>query len=77
MYRPPNGNWEEFIDGFANIIQATAREGTPTYIMGDYDVNSLKDPECTRASGQIQAAVSYSLLLLSSKSTHVATEVSH
>lgn len=47
IYQAPNGNWEEFIADFTNIIQSIGGTCAPAYILGDFNINLLKYPTCT------------------------------
>lgn len=46
IYRSPNSNFTEFINEFSNLVESLPK--TPTFIMGDFNVDLLKDNSNTQ-----------------------------
>lgn len=75
IYHPPHKSLVDFISNLSNLLDSVTREGTIVYLMGDYNINSLKYPQNHYALDLMHTLVSHSFIPLASRPTRASTRV--
>lgn len=69
VYRPPQGNINEFIHNFSNLLACLAESNTKAYIMGDYNLDLAKYPQHQPTVDLITTLISFSFMPLVNRTT--------
>ena len=72
IYRPPNGNPEEFLDKFSESLSSLTRANKPyCYLTGDFNLDLLKHETHSITAQFVEVIFSYGLVPLITKPTRI------
>ena len=74
IYRPPNTNIDEFLNGMNKILQAVQNENKKCYIMGDYNVDLLKTQSHGQSAAFVDLMFTHSFLPMINRPTRVTAQ---
>ena len=73
VYKPPGALIEPFLESLNEILNTVNKEHKETYIMGDFNLDLLRDKRHLPTSNFINTLVSYSFLPLINKPTRITS----
>ena len=71
IYRPPNGNPEEFLDKFSESLSSLTRANKHCYLIGDFNLDLMKHETHSITAQFVEVIFSYGLVPLITKPTRI------
>lgn len=73
VYKPPSTQVDSFLDSFNDILNVVQNEHKETYIMGDFNIDLLRDKKHKSTSTFINTLLSYFFLPLINRPTRITS----
>ena len=73
LYKPPSAAADSFLEALSNVLSKVQTEQKESFIMGDYNMDLLKNKSNKQVSNFIDTFLSYSFLPLINKPTRITS----
>ena len=74
IYKPPNIDVEQFNDNLEHLLKTLTKERRPCYLLGDYNINLLKQDKHLPTKRFIDTILAYGFYPLINKPTRITSQ---